>query len=257
MEHKTLVLVLAAGEGSRIRDQLQEDEPVTAMIKTGNRKLIDFVLDSLAAVDVENADLHIAILSYPEERYSGLERKAANLGLRVLTQKAKHRKLPYMLELPYILYSQFHRSNDSMYLQGFNSIVTLPVDKVIGTQDINGLLNLHFSHLRGPQDRQVTMLSRKGFYQACKAELFRTVNDEVVERKKYDGISLEGYELVSQAGVFAFSRGFLQHPILSAIQVLGGSDEARIFRYLGNTPWMDYGRPETLSLARSQYSKPF
>jgi len=46
MKNKTLALVLAAGKGSRVMHLLEEDEPVKAMIKIGEKRLIDLVLEN-------------------------------------------------------------------------------------------------------------------------------------------------------------------------------------------------------------------
>ena len=125
MAHKTLALILAGGKGSRVKHLLNEDEPVKAMIKAGNKRLIDLVLDSLEGVDARTA-----MLSYPSEQYQSLDELAESREVKVLKELASHMKVPYLLELPLVLLAQYHLSQDSKYLKSFDSIITLPYDVV-------------------------------------------------------------------------------------------------------------------------------
>ena len=93
MVYKTLGLILAAGEGSRVQSVLEEDEPTKAVIKIGDERLIGKSIYFLEGVVSETV-----VLSFPSITYESLDQIVQEKGLKVLKQKAKHRKLPTLLE---------------------------------------------------------------------------------------------------------------------------------------------------------------
>ena len=235
-------MVLAAGEGSRIKHLLEADEPLKALIKVGEKRLIYLVLDSLEGINVERA-----VLSYPSSEYKELDKRVQESNVRVVKQWLPHLKLPYILELPLILLTQYHFSKDRNYLQSFDSVMTMQCDKVLEGVNLGEMLRFHYHELQNPNDRQVTLLSRQGIYAYCKAELFKMEGDRIIGRKGYKENPVNGYEITSQAGTFVFSRGMLKNPLW----VLFGLRYNKILRYLAEGTWIDYGHPENLQRLRT------
>lgn len=167
---KNLGLVLAAGKGSRVEHLLDSDEVVKPMLKIKNNRLIDFSLEALEKLDVEGA-----VLSYPSSEYEELDKRVKECGFKVLKQKAEHRKVFYLFELPRILLTQYHRSCDSGYLRSFDNILTIPSDLILEGVDLEGMLEFHMGCLRSPRHSFMTMIKR--------------------------------------AGIFVFSKGLLKHPL--------------------------------------------
>ena len=235
-------MVLAAGEGSRIKHFLKEDEPVKAMLRVGEKRLIDLVLDSLEGINVERA-----VLSYPSLEYNELDKRVEERNIKVVKQWLLHLKLPYLLELPIILSTQYHLSRDRNYLQSFDSIMALQCDKVLEGVNLGEMLKFHYQELQNPNNMQVTLLSRQGTYPYCRAELFKMEGDRIIGRKGYKENPVNGYEITSQAGTFVFSRGMLKNPLW----VLFGLRYNKILRYLAEGTWIDYGHPENLQRLRT------
>lgn len=238
---RTLALVLAAGKGTSIKDFLTDDEPVKAMIKVGDDRLIDLVLNSLEGIDAERA-----VLSFPAEEYAELDARVEGKNVRVLKQRARHIKLPYLSELPFILLVQYHISKDRAYLQSFDSIMTLPCDVVLENVNLEDMLRFHYKNLKDPEEGQVTILSKKGTGNG-RAELFVMEGDRIIRRKPYRGQSVQGYEIYTQAGIYIFSRGILKHPYT----VTPTLRHFKLLRYLTQGDWIDYGNPETLQRLRA------
>lgn len=245
MPHKTLALVLAGGEGSRVRHHLQEDEQTKPMIRTskdGDTRLIDLILDSIECLDAEKA-----VLSYPSEEFAELDRRVAKR-TRVLKQWAANRKfirsLPHLLELPYILLTQYHWSEDRDYLQSFDSILTAPCDIVLNGVDLGDFLRFHYEHLESPVQKQVTILSRLDRYSG-RAALFKMDGSRIVGLRRYRGFPLVGYEVSTQAGIYLVSKGSLKTP-----EVVLPLRHNKFLRYLTHGDWIDYGNPETLQRLR-------
>ena len=238
---RTLALVLAAGEGNKVNYLLTEDEPVKAMIKVGNDRLIDLVLNSLEDVDAEKA-----VLSFPDEQYALLDARVEERNIRVLKQRARHIRLPYLLELPFILLVQYHVSNDRDYLRSFDSIMTLPCDVALENVDLEDMLRFHYNHLQCSEEGQVTILSKRGTGNG-RAELFIMDGHRIVGRKPYRGQPVQGYEICTQAGIYIFSRGILKNPLA----VTPNLNHFKLLMYSTQGNWIDYGNPETLQRLRA------
>jgi len=242
MSNKTLALVLAAGEGSRVKCFLNDDEPVKAMIKLGEKRLIDRVLDSLDEIEAEKA-----VLSYPSIEYESLDKRVKERGVKVLKQSTKQRILPNLFQLPWILITQYYFSDDREYLKSFDSIMTLPCDIVIDGNEVNSILKFHEYNLMHPSQIQITILSRYGPYEGGNAAVFKMDGYRIVGVKSHS-YHTKGYEVSTQAGIFVFSKGVL-NPISSNISGF------KVLRYLTEAHWTDYGNPKTLEKLAN--NKPF
>ena len=75
MAYKTLGLILAAGKGSRVQKVLESDEPVKAMIKIDNGRLIDKSICFLDKIVSE-----IAVLTFPDPSSENLDRRVREKG---------------------------------------------------------------------------------------------------------------------------------------------------------------------------------
>jgi len=243
MVYKTLGLILAAGEGYRVQNVLGEDETSKAMIKIGDERLIDKSIHFLEGVVSETA-----VLSFPSIPYESLDKIVQEKGLKVLKQKAKHRKLPTLLELPYILFMQYHLSLDRNYLQDFDSILTMPSDLVFENVDIGRMVDFHNARLKTPHNRQITILSREGT-NGGRADMFKIDVDRIMGMKKYEGQKLDGYNVSRQAGVYIFSQAILKHPYWA----LFGFKHNDVYRYLTQGSWLDFGNPETILNMRRHF----
>ena len=241
MTNKTLGLIFAGGEGSRVREVLGEDEKVKAMIKIGRVRLVDICLKYMRDSGVDD----IAVLSYPSELYSDLDKRVEEHGVKVLKQKVKHRKLWSILALPYILLTQYHFSKDKEFLQGFDNLLTMPCDMVFENIDLKGLLNFHNSQLTDPMNRQLTMLCGKWTGKG-KVELFNMEGDKIIGRKKYKGHIENGYEALNPAGVYVLSEGILREPYM----LIFGFKRNAVYRYLLDGSWKDFGNPDVVRASR-------
>ena len=243
MGNKILGLLLAAGEGSRVRGVLEADEPVKPLIKLGGTRIID---RSIASV-VDIAD-EVAVLSFPSAKYKPLDDIVRQYeGVKVLKQKSKHRKLPSLLELPYVLLTQYHFSGDRRYLQGFDSILTLPCDLVFENVDLSALVDFHNSKLQNSNRKQITLLSKRES-EGGNTQLFKMDDGRVIAMKKFEGREVEGYEASTQAGVYVFSRGFLRNPL----RALLGFRAVSVYNHLTSGTWTDYGNPANVVASRLQ-----
>ncbi len=240
MGNKTLALVLAAGEGKSVKHLLGEDEPTKAMIKIGEKRLIDLVLDSLEGLDVEKA-----VLSYPADSYGTLDERVKQRNVKVLKQKLWHMGLPYATELPVILLIQYHLSKDKNYLQSFDSVTTLPCDIVLKDVDLKDLLRFHYNNIDGARDRQVTMVSKKGLGSG-RAELFKMHGRRIIGRIPYKGQRVKSYEILTQAGIYIFSRELLRTPFFA----LPTLNSIKLLAYQTHGDWIDYGNPYELQKFR-------
>jgi len=235
MEHKTLALVLAAGEGSRIKHLLQDDEPVKPMLKVGKRRLIEIVLKEAEKVGDETA-----VLTYPSELYESLDQLVRNKGIRILKQKAKHRKLPHLLELAYIIRKQY-LSADQGYLASFDSIATFSSDIVfIGTgTDFKAMADFHKQSLSSPNDRQITILSKKRA--EGRTYNFKVENGRLTSVQWLSTKPAEGYYPYVSPGVYIFTRAVLKN----SFGFLLGLDYNKVLIFETKGTWIDYGNPKT------------
>lgn len=241
MGNKTLGLLLAAGEGSRVRVVLEADEPVKPLIKLDGRRLIDHSIASV--IDIVD---EVAVLSFPSSEYESLDEGVRQYeGVKVLKQKAKHRKLPSLLELPYFLLTQYHFSGDRRYLQGFDSILILPCDLVFENVDLSALVDFHNNRLQNPNIRQITLLSKRESG-GGNTQLFKMNGDRVIGMKKFEGREFEGYEASTQAGVYIFSRGILRNPLSALL----GFRTVSVYNHLTSGAWTDYGDPTNVAASR-------
>ena len=241
MTHKTLGLLLAAGEGSRVKEVLTADEPIKPLIKVNGRALIEHSLSYVLGVTDE-----VVVLSFPSAEFKPLDDKVSQYeGVKVLKQKAKRRKLPSLLELPYVLLTQYHFSADRDYLHEFDAILTMPCDLVFDGVDLSELVNFHHEHLQNPNGRQITLLS-KSELGGGNSQLFKMDGGRVVGMRRFAGEAVDGYESSTQAGVYVFSRGILRNPL----SLLFGFKAVAVYNHLTSGTWIDYGNPQNVRASR-------
>ncbi len=230
MEYKTLGLILAAGQGSRVSSLLNREEPVKAMLRVGKQRLIDYVIQCTSKLGID-----MAVLTYPSPEYKSLDRKVLEDGIKVIKQNVKQRKLPTLLQLPYLLIPLYHFSNERSYLQSFDSIMILPCDIVFERVNLEKMVEFHNSRLKNPNERQLTILSKKGVDD--NTYLFKMDGEMVIAMKKYEAVELDGYEASTQAGVYLISKGLLKNPFA----ILLGFGNNNVYRFLTEGKWTDYG----------------
>lgn len=257
---KTLALVMAAGEGKRIKPLLEEDEPLKPLIKVESLRLIDFVL-GIAREQIRGNDKEIdaRVLTYPSSKYDALDDYVKEMGFQTLKQKAPHVSdslIPSSLQPFYILFWQYLFPQDS-YLRGFDSIMTFPADHLWRDVNFAEMIEFHNQGL-GQNEKRLTLLSRKyerGDEQQRKIELFRLDKDRIRGYKKWEGEIPEGYErYISPPQVYILSRELLAHPFsffsafLSNFRI--GNVRAYLYETQGN--WVDAGTPEILQQIRQE-----
>lgn len=241
MKHKTLGLILAAGRGSRVQSVLMPDEPVKAMLKIHGKRLIEHAINFLGdAVDEE------AVLSFPSPEYQTLDALVESKNIRILKQRGRHKKLPTMLELPYLLFMQYYFSPDREFLQGFDSILTMPCDLVFQDVDLRQMLDFHYEKLQNPAHCQITFLASDSLDEK-KPTWFLCRDSRVYKMKTSRPKSSEKEYIASrQAGVYIFSRGMLKH----LYRILLGFRWNTAYRYSTTGSWIDFGDSQNVLKSR-------
>lgn len=237
MRRRTLGLILAAGRGSRVQAVLSPDEPVKAMIKIHGERLIEHAIDFLGdSVDEK------AVLTFPSPEYQTLDALVHSQNIRILKQKGQHKRLPTMLELPYLLFMQYHFSSDREFLKGFDSILTVPCDLVFQDVDIPQMLDFHYRRLKNPADSQITFLASDNVDEK-KPTWFLCRDSRVYKMKTSQPKSSEKEYIASkQAGVYIFSRGMLMH----LYRIILGFRWNTAYRYPTTGSWVDFGDPKNI-----------
>ena len=238
MSHKLLWLVLAGGEGSRVKHLLKGDEPTKPMINISGKRLIEIALEEAGKVDCETA-----ILTYPSELYESLDRLIEQRGVKVLKQEAQHRKLPHLLQLPHIMRSQY-RSPDGEYLASFDSILTYACDIVYDGVDFRAMVDFHNSNLASSDERQLTILSKRGAH--GRAYNFKIENGRLASVKWFSSQQAEGYAPYVSPGVYMFSRAVLKNPW----GLLLGLNYNKVLIFETEGSWKDVGNPQVLKTMR-------
>ncbi len=238
MLQKLLWLILAGGKGERVRQFLTEDEPVKPMIKIGQKRLIEYALEEAEKVGYETA-----VLTYPSESYESLDQLVKSRGFKAMKQKAKHRKLPHLLELAYLVRKQYH-SPDRKYLASFDSILTFASDIVYSGVDFKAMIDFHNKSLSSPNERQITILSKRRTI--GRTYNFRVENGRLTSVQWFSSKPAKGYSPYVSPGVYIFSRAVLVNPFA----LLLGLDLNKILIYETQGTWRDYGNPEILGLMR-------
>ena len=238
---KILALILAAGEGSRIKHLLSEDEPVKAMLKVGDERIIEKALGALDGVEVDKA-----VLSFPASPYDSLDVLVQGYdGVRLLQQKAPHKKLPTMLELPFILFWQYHFSKDKKFLKSYDAILTMPCDLLFENADLANFVKLYEKWGKHPLKRKIVVLSKLR-QEGGRCDLFKKEDERIFKMKKFEGEIPEGWQAITQAGVYIFSKGMLQNPF----GFLLGFKRNLALQYLLESDWVDYGDASVLEGVR-------
>lgn len=238
MSHKLLWLVLAGGEGSRVRHLLKEDEPTKPMINISGKRLIEIALEEAGKIECEPA-----VLTYPSELYESLDKLIEQKGVRVLKQQAQHRKLPHLLQLPYIIRSQY-RSPDCEYLASFDSILTYACDIVYDGVDFRAMVDFHNRNLASPDERQITILSKRGVH--GRAYNFKVESGRLTSVKWFSSQQAEGYNPYVSSGVYIFSGAVLKNPW----GLLLGLNYNKVLIFETEGSWKDVGNPQVLKAIR-------
>lgn len=238
---KILALILAAGEGSRIKHLLSEDEPVKAMLKVGEKRIIEKALGALDGVEVDKA-----VLTFPSQQYGSLNRLIESYeGVTLLSQKAPHKKLPTMLELPFILFWQYHLSKDAKFLKSYDAILTMPCDLLFENADLENFVKLYERWGDHPLKRKIAVLS-KTRQEGGRCDLFLKEEERIFKMQKFKGDIPNGWQATTQAGVYIFSKAMLQFPL----GFLLGFKRNLALQYLLESDWEDFGNPENLARIR-------
>ena len=228
---------MAAGRGSRVQSVLLPDEPVKAMIKIKGERLIEHAIDFLR----DSVD-EIAVLTYPSQEYQTVDALVQSKNIRILKQRGKHKKLPTMLELPYLLFMQYYFSSDREFLKSFDSILTMPCDLNFHDVDIPQMLDFHYRRLKISADCQITFLASDSLEEK-KPTWFLCRDSRVYKMKTSQPKSAEKEYIASrQAGVYIFSRGMLKH----LYRIILGFRWNTAYRYPTTGSWTDFGDPKNI-----------
>lgn len=220
---------------------LLPDEPVKAMLKMDGKRLVEHAMDFLGdSVDEK------AVLTFPSPEYQTLDALVQSKNIRILKQRGKHKKLPTMLELPYLLFMQYYFSPDREFLKGFDSILTMPCDLVFHDVDLCQMLDFHYEKLQNPAHCQITFLARDDL-QVEKPTWFLCKDSRVYKMKTLEPKSSEKNYITSrQAGVYIFSRGMLKH----LYRILLGFRWNTAYRHKTDGNWIDFGDPKNVLKSR-------
>lgn len=241
MRRKTLGLILGAGRGSRVQAVLTPDEPVKAMLKINEKRLIEHAIDFLGDSVNEKA-----VLTFPSPEYQTLDGLVQSKNIRVLKQKGKHKKLPSMLELPYLLFMQYYFSADKKFLKGFDSILTMPCDLVFQDVHIQRMLDFHYQKLKHPSHCQITFLASDDL-QAERPTWFHCRDFRVYGMKSSEPKSSEKeYVASKQAGIYIFSKGMLRH----LYRIMLGFRWNTAYRHTTDGSWIDFGDAQNVLKSR-------
>ncbi len=233
---KILALILAAGEGSRIKPFLDEDEQIKPMLRVGDKRLIEVALDSLEGIDVERA-----VLTFPGEQYRALSDLVQGRGVRTLTQKALHLKLPTMLELPYLLLTQYHFSRDRKWLQSFDAILTLPCDLIFTPSDLAEVLRMHQEEALPSLPHRITLLS-KIRDEGESSHIFQLDGSRIMQFESFRGATPVHWIRTHQAGIYCFSKALIKNPLI----FFHGLKRFHGQMYVTENKWNDYGNAESV-----------
>ncbi len=241
MSEKILAIVLAGGAGTRVGDLYNDDEPVKAMLKLGDSRLIE---KSLSVFD--DMDIDLSVLSFPDPKYDSLRNLVESCNVHCFDQKAKQRKLPVMLELPYILLWQYHFSKDSRLLKSYDHILTIPCDLILETEDIKNVIKLHLKNYMKNRKKRVTILSRmrqEGEF----GNHFLMDGTRILKMRSVRLPIEEGEISTTQAGVYIFSKALLRNPIPFFVDMRLVNAQMQ----LTENSWVDYGLRENILKERA------
>lgn len=233
MTTKTLAIILAAGVGNRVSHLYTDDEPNKPMLKIGDKRLIEINIELIKQIGID-----CAVLTYPNDQYHTLHEIIKHHNVRLLYQTAKQRKLPSLLELPYILAWQYYFSCDRKYLRSFDHVITLPCDMILNKDDMKNMISTHKNNHHEKIKRKITILS-KPKKENEHGDLFLLEKTRIMALKKYSKPIEKGWIATNQAGVYMFSQEFLRNPyplLLGAKHVFGQM-------YIAKNGWIDYGEP--------------
>jgi NDP-sugar pyrophosphorylase family protein len=239
---KILAIILAGGAGTRVSSLYNSDEPVKAMLKLGDERLIEKSLSTFNDIDIE-----LAVLSFPSDKFSSLDKLVKKSGVKLLIQKAKQRKLPVMLELPYLLLWQYHFSKDSKFLKSFDHILTLPCDIILNSDDIKSVIDLHLEK-RDKKGKQLSILSRDSKDGEYGTQFLMDGTRVLNTKSARDGVD-EGWVKRTQAGVFLFSKELLKNPFPF---FLFGAKSINSQMFFTKSDWLDLGIEENLISMRNK-----
>ncbi len=237
---KILAIILAGGAGSRVGELYNEDEPVKAMLKLGKERLIEKSLSAFEDIDVD-----LSVLSFPDPKFDTLNKLVEDRGVKLFVQKAKQRKLPVMLELPYILFWQYHVSSDRKLLKTYDHIITLPCDLILNSDDIKRMIDMQLScKMKRPKQMGV-MLSR-----ACKEGEYGTKflmdGTRIMGMKSARKETTDEWVKTTQAGVYLLSKELMMNPIPFFFNI----KYANARMCFTDNDWVDYGIRENILAAR-------
>lgn len=259
MKYRTLCLILAAGKGERIQHLLQPEEHTKPMIKIDNRHIIDYVID-----EAKQLNGNVAVLSYADEQHKSLDELMLEYRVPVLYQAAPRWKMPSVMEIPWILIGQYHRSKDKDFLQQYDSMMVFTADTLFKDIAFSEMLELHNNNMKTSSERQVTLLSKQS---DSGDELFKVddahrilawITGKKLRTKKYSKPyskpekefheSFKRYE--SPPGIYIISKGLLSRPWM----LLCDLKQNRALMYETSGSWIDCGVPENLiKLRQGEY----
>jgi NDP-sugar pyrophosphorylase family protein len=238
-----LILLLAGGKGTRIKHLLDDDEKIKPMLKVERKRLIDHVLHTVSDIDADKK-----VLTYPSREYDILNTHLRKKNIPMLFQRGKQRKLPTILELPYLLFMQYFLSDSKKELRSYDAILTMPCDILTHKDEMEEFI-ARWKKTSRPGIKEIHLFSRET--PCCDSgDYFMKDSRDVITRyrskkpKEYDSDS--AWIHAHQSGIYIFSANLLRNPLT----FVSGLKNISTHIYLSTKGWIDYGTPQTVEIIK-------
>ena len=237
-----LCLILAGGKSTRVREFLNEEEPIKQMFFIDEKRLIEHTFDLVQSIRVEKA-----VLSRLSDKHRLMNSLVNERGFRLLYEKAPLVKISFFVELPLVILYQYWLSSDHSYLRTFRSIMTIPSDLFFVDVDFTSFIEHHFRHLKAGKKNVFSFLSKRSTGEG-RSFYFKLDGDRIIKCKKANSQPPSCFISYTQSGAYIFTTSFLRNPLL----ILKGLKGNIFTLYETNGTWIDYGDPATIKRLRGE-----
>lgn len=261
-----LILIIAAGEGKRLRP-LTENTP-KPFIDIGDKKLIDLVMEPLPQ-GIERAVLLKITKKFHElEKYLrqsyGFSDGNVLYQDRITTSPHLPRQLA-LSELPLAYYLAFlptALSRNSRFIRQFDPVVLVPADIIVEGLNYKEMIDFHTAN-----GADLTMPVKEEFVTGSNTRVY-TVNDgRLIAASDYvhPPLNMElakNERLYTHEGTYVLGRRFFDLPLTQLLRkdhrqppFEGAYRSLKFVPYGGNFEWIDVRHMNNLERARQRYGK--